>query len=472
VTPTADPQSPRPEADEVRQQLAGKHACPFCGVIRVDAQAPCPRCTMEDTPATRQATRQRIGPWFVLQARNPSAPGMKFATLVSLIKKNHVTPRSIVRGPTTQQLWSFAAQVRGLSREFGLCYACGEAIDRTANVCPHCQRHQEPPAHLDALIDAEAPEMVVSSQTTTNETGMDGGTSLDLQADAPLFVAPPAPAPKPRTPAPQPLARITPRPASPARDLAPAGKEESILTARELAAAFQLDFKTPGSRKARKPVGPVKMLVTLLLILAVGVAIVMTMRPEWRDQSLAWVSGRWQQVRHSLEQPAAPKTPPEHPTAPAVNPPAPAAPKPAPNSAEVSAPEARPATPRPESPRVESTRVESPRVEAPRVESPRVEAPPADSRSADAKPAPAPAPAEAPKPAAAPVSRRRPRRSWPPPSPSRSPPSPKPPHRRWKSRRISPSTRRSLSPATCAIAPWTPKPNAIGRRPFICTSRS
>ena len=252
VTQTADPQPPRPEADEVRQQLAGKHACPFCGVIRVDAQAPCPRCTMEDTPATRQATRQRIGPWFVLQARNPSAPGMKFATLVSLIKKNHVTPRSIVRGPTTHQLWTFAAQVRGLSREFGLCYSCGEAIDPAAKVCPHCDRQQMPPPDPDALLEAGAPEMVVTSQLTTHDTGMDGGTSLDLQADAPA--GPPRPI---RTPPPaqqQALARVTPRPATPIREALPAAKEESILTARELAAAFQLDFN-PQNRRPRKKIG-------------------------------------------------------------------------------------------------------------------------------------------------------------------------------------------------------------------------
>ncbi|MGN6626275.1 MAG: hypothetical protein ACTHLN_06620, partial [Tepidisphaeraceae bacterium] len=161
--------------------------------------------------------------------------------------------------------------------------------------------------------------------------------------------------------------------------------------------------------KARKPVGPVKMLVTLLLILAVGVAIVMTMRPEWRDQSLAWVSGRWLQVRHSLEQPAAPKTPSERPAAPApavaVNPPAPAVPKAAPSHPEANAPETNAAEVRPATPRPESTRVE---------------APPADSRSAEAKPAPAPAPApaEAPKPAAVPIA--------PPPRPVVTAPKPEP----------------------------------------------
>jgi hypothetical protein len=53
---------------------------------------------------------------------------MKWDTLLSLIKRGQVTANSIVRGPTTHQLWRRAAHVKGLSREFGLCYSCGEQI--------------------------------------------------------------------------------------------------------------------------------------------------------------------------------------------------------------------------------------------------------------------------------------------------------------------------------------------------------
>src|SRR5438128_520031 len=105
-------------SQEVRASLDGKHICPFCGNVNEAADSPCPRCRMEDTPATRKATKARIGPWHVLQSRNPSAPGMKFETLLSLVRRGQVTARSVVRGPTTQQLWRFAAKVKGLSREF------------------------------------------------------------------------------------------------------------------------------------------------------------------------------------------------------------------------------------------------------------------------------------------------------------------------------------------------------------------
>ena len=66
---------------------------------------------MNTTEATRKATQARIGPWFIRQNRNPAAPGMKFDTLLTLIRRGQVTAYSVLRGPTTHQLWRFAAEV-------------------------------------------------------------------------------------------------------------------------------------------------------------------------------------------------------------------------------------------------------------------------------------------------------------------------------------------------------------------------
>src|SRR5439155_13697291 len=65
-----------------------KQCCPYCGaIINADsASSPCPRSTIEDTPATRAATKSRLGPWYVLQTRNPAAPGMKWTTLLTLVE--------------------------------------------------------------------------------------------------------------------------------------------------------------------------------------------------------------------------------------------------------------------------------------------------------------------------------------------------------------------------------------------------
>lgn len=144
-------------AQQVQAQLRGKSICPFCGTLSESAEGPCSRCTMENTPLTRQATRARLGPWYVLQTRNPAAPGMKYSVLLSLVKKGQITPRSIVRGPTTNQFWRFAAKVRGISREFGICWGCGQDIAKNTETCPHCQRSQVPGPNADQLLDSRQP---------------------------------------------------------------------------------------------------------------------------------------------------------------------------------------------------------------------------------------------------------------------------------------------------------------------------
>src|SRR5688500_10105302 len=160
VTRATDLPSPHPRPRPAPPDLRDKHVCPFCGTVSAqgdgdvaDHAGPCPRCSMADTPATRKATKARIGPWFVRQTRNPAAPGMRFDTLLALVKRGQVTAQSVVRGPTTYQLWRFAAQVKGLSRAFGLCYSCGGSVEPDAMLCTHCNRMQEPPANPDVLLE-------------------------------------------------------------------------------------------------------------------------------------------------------------------------------------------------------------------------------------------------------------------------------------------------------------------------------
>src|SRR5688500_10820055 len=176
-----------------KPDLRGKHVCPFCGAVNAapdgdtaSAAAPCPRCSMADTPATRKATKARIGPWFVRQTRNPAAPGMRFDTLLALVKRGQVTAQSVVRGPTTFQLWRFAANVKGLSRAFGLCYSCGGSVEPDATLCTHCNRMQKPTANPDVLREgtlAPVPEQQPISK--------------ELRTGDPRSVAPPPPPARP-----------------------------------------------------------------------------------------------------------------------------------------------------------------------------------------------------------------------------------------------------------------------------------
>ncbi len=148
-TDTASPSA----AQQIRRALRGRHVCPYCGTQRETDLGACTQCSLEDTPTTRTATRGKLGPWYVLQSRNPSAPGMNFATLMTLVQKGRVTARSVLRGPTTGQFWRHAAKVKGVSREFLLCWNCGSDIAKNARACPSCKRLQEPPLNPDVLLE-------------------------------------------------------------------------------------------------------------------------------------------------------------------------------------------------------------------------------------------------------------------------------------------------------------------------------
>jgi len=271
-----------------------KHVCPYCGLAGPRPEGPCVRCTIEDSPQTRQATKARIGPWYVLQSRNPAAPGMKWSTLLALVRKGQVTPRAVVRGPTTNQLWRLGSQVKGLSREFGVCYSCGGRVDRTANQCPHCDRLQEPPANPDQLLESRElprrPEPAAESQPTSEATAL--------------------------------------------ATVGPARPDAGLLTARELAAAFQLQFsgdddevavapapsaqrkqerrpavevapvalpavKTPAPA-ARKPRRARRALMVLSLLGMAGAAAVIWLNPEYQAKARELVSAGMATVSKQL----------------------------------------------------------------------------------------------------------------------------------------------------------------------------
>jgi hypothetical protein len=119
--------------------------CPFCGTFNSGVGQPCNGCNVQDNPATRAASSQKSGPWSVLRADSASAQEMTFADLQKMIQAGHLSARSVVRGPTTGQLWRLASKIRGLSREFGLCYCCSGDIENSETVCPHCDRVQTVP---------------------------------------------------------------------------------------------------------------------------------------------------------------------------------------------------------------------------------------------------------------------------------------------------------------------------------------
>jgi hypothetical protein len=183
-----NPSSPS-AAQQVRRALRGKHVCPFCGTQRETDVGACLHCSLEDTPTTRTATRSKLGPWYVLQSRNPSAPGMNFATLMVLVQKGRVTARSVLRGPTTGQFWRHAAKVKGVSREFGLCWNCGGDVAKNARACASCKRLQEPPLNPDVLLEGaefcgEELAEAMWSDETPNSSQMSASSQQQAQPRA------------------------------------------------------------------------------------------------------------------------------------------------------------------------------------------------------------------------------------------------------------------------------------------------
>lgn len=111
--------------------------CPYCG----HAQRPSERCQDCATPfaaSSRRATLDQMGPWFVRDLERPFRPGCSHETLVRLVEKGVVGKYTIVRGPTTRQLWTVARHVPGLAHLLGYCHACDAPAHPTDAGCHHC----------------------------------------------------------------------------------------------------------------------------------------------------------------------------------------------------------------------------------------------------------------------------------------------------------------------------------------------
>jgi len=275
--------------------------CPFCGAISEKSETACPRCKMENSAINRQATRARIGPWYVMQSRNPSAPGMKCSTLLALIRKGQITPRSVIRGPTTFQLWRFAARVKGISREFGLCYSCSAELQRTSTFCPRCSRSQELPPNPDVLLENESP----ASKTVYREVNPRPevppasvraeapALSAEIESDAVQTTRSPTQIPSAAETMAE-LAEIpSPHNAPAALQSRPKQRpQEGVLTPRELAAAFSLQYDptmdaSRGSRSSGR--GKSFLLVAILLLAVGGGASTFYFVPSLRQRFIAWV---------------------------------------------------------------------------------------------------------------------------------------------------------------------------------------
>lgn len=111
--------------------------CPYCGTISSDPKR-CDDCRGHFDPLSRQATQNAMGPWFIRDEKSPFRPGCSFETLADLVRRGKVGLETVIRGPTTRQLWSLAGRTPGVANLLGVCHACRGTARVGETACGSC----------------------------------------------------------------------------------------------------------------------------------------------------------------------------------------------------------------------------------------------------------------------------------------------------------------------------------------------
>jgi hypothetical protein len=184
---------------------AKRYLCPYCGQVTTDARR-CGACGGHLDPLSRQATQNTMGPWQIHDPVQPFRPGCSFATVRKLIERGQITGRTILRGPTTRQFWTFADRTPSVANLLGVCHNCHAEVSAEAFLCAACGSSFTPETDRQYLglaprrpLPGEAPADQVAHLASDG-----GGLPGDLQGDGaekraprPAFPADPRP-PRPK----------------------------------------------------------------------------------------------------------------------------------------------------------------------------------------------------------------------------------------------------------------------------------
>lgn len=111
--------------------------CPSCGQLVRRAADVCPSCGEDLSADMAERMRAFAGPWYVLDHVRPF-PGVTYERFVRQIRRGVLTNTTVVRGPTTDHQWRFAAEVPGLSKYLGLCWKCQGRVIPQETRCSSC----------------------------------------------------------------------------------------------------------------------------------------------------------------------------------------------------------------------------------------------------------------------------------------------------------------------------------------------
>ena len=111
--------------------------CPFCGAAQTMGSR-CGACGVAFDPETRLDLQFRMGPWFLRDPQQPFRAGWSYEEMVEQVEEGEITRYSIVRGPTTGQLWTVARKTPGIAHLLGDCCACNAKIPPGSTRCPEC----------------------------------------------------------------------------------------------------------------------------------------------------------------------------------------------------------------------------------------------------------------------------------------------------------------------------------------------
>ena len=307
-----------PPISPARRSTVHLTVCPFCGSVNESVTGPCRQCGMENTQSTRQATRSKIGPWFVWQSRNPSAPGMNWATLLSLVEKGRITPRSVVRGPTTGQLWRFAARVKGISREFGACWHCGGELNRAARLCTSCKRLQQPPINPDALLETSSDASFAPIHKAVGDASHTGHLNPGAE---PVRREAPMPSPPPYMGASGSVGLIQPPPPTDA----PIDPTVPVIDMGETAMPSGMEFRAfqmeGDAAPAKPPRGALRRILLAAVLTAIAVVPVLYFNPQVRPHYVKWYQHFLVWVKNLSTHPPAPASRASHQEVVPVDPP-------------------------------------------------------------------------------------------------------------------------------------------------------